>query len=78
MQRAYNKPFQNSFPGQLILSDNGLNGSVSTVFDQMGLLKKIIFNDNKLVGDVNEVLSGKDNLGKLHNVDSSPPAAKSL
>jgi hypothetical protein len=78
MQRAYNKPFQNSFPGQLILSDNGLNGSVSTVFDQMGLLEDLRLNDNKLVGDINEVLSGRNNLGKLHNMDSSPPAAKSL
>jgi hypothetical protein len=78
MQLANNKPFQNPFPGQLILSNNALSGSVSTEFSQMGLLELLILDGNNLAGDINEVLSGKTNLGKLHNVDSSPPAAKSL
>ena len=70
--------FYNSFPGQLILIDNGLTGSASTVFNQMGLLEKLHFDSNRLEGDINELLSGKSKLGKLHNVDSSPLATKSL
>jgi hypothetical protein len=71
MHRAYNKSFQNSFPGHLILSNNGLSGSITTEFNQMGLLEILLLDGNNLVGDINEVLSGTNNLGKLqHSVDS--------
>lgn len=38
----------------------------------MGLLEKLLLGGNALSGDIGEVLSGKNNLGKWHNIDYSP------